>query len=80
MKGENCMKTGNAIREVMKKNEIGVNQLADRMGKTPRLVSERLSQENISIKKLNEMLRVMGYKTLIVPRETRVPTNSFEIE
>ena len=74
------MKTGYAVREVMKLNKTGVNQLADKMGKSPRLVSERLSQENISVKKLNEMLRIMGYKTIIVPRGTRPPANSFEIE
>ena len=74
------MRTGNAVREVMKLKQIGVNQLADLMGKTPRLVSERLGQENISVKKLNEMLRVMGYKTIIVPRDTRIPSDSFEIE
>ena len=74
------MRTGNAVREVMKLKQIGVNQLADLMGKTHRLVSERLGQENISVKKLNEMLRVMGYKTIIVPRDTRIPSDSFEIE
>ena len=74
------MRTGNAVREVMKLKQIGVNQLADLMGKTPRLVSERLGQENISVKKLNEMLRVMGYKTIIVPRDTRIPSDIFEIE
>lgn len=74
------MRTGNAVREVMKLKRIGVNQLADLMGKTPRLVSERLGQENISVKKLNEMLRVMGYKTIIVPRDTRILSDSFEIE
>ena len=74
------MRTGNAVRELMKLKRIGVNQLADLMGKTPRLVSERLGQENISVKKLNEMLRVMGYKTIIVPRDTRILSDSFEIE
>lgn len=74
------MRTGEAVREVMKIKQTGVNQLADQMGKTPRLVSERLGQENISVKKLNEMLRVMGYKTIIVPRDTRTPADSFEIE
>lgn len=74
------MKTGEAVREVMKIKQTGVNQLADQMGKTPRLVCERLGQENISIKKLNEMLRVMQYKIIIVPRDIRVPTDSFEIE
>ena len=79
-KGDDFVKAGDAVREVMKLNEIGVNQLADKMGKSPRLVSERLAQENISVKKLNEMLRIMGYKTVIVPRGTRPPADSFEIE
>lgn len=74
------MKTGDAVREVMKIKEIGVNQMADRLGKSPRLVSERLSQQNISITKLNEMLKVMDYKILIVPRSTRVPSDGFEVE
>ena len=74
------MKTGDAVREVMKIKEVGVNQMADRLGKSPRLVSERLSQQNISITKLNEVLKVMDYKILIVPRDTRIPSDGFEIE
>lgn len=74
------MKTGEAIREVMKKQEVGVNQMAHRLEKTPRLVSERLSQENISISKLREMLRVLDYKVVIVPRESRLPEGGIEIE
>lgn len=74
------MKTGDAVREVMKIKEVGVNQMADRLGKSPRLVSERLSQQNISITKLNEMLKVMDYKILIVSRSTRVPSDGFEVE
>lgn len=74
------MKTGDAVREVMKIKEVGVNQMADRLGKSPRLVSERLSQQNISITKLNEMLKVMDYKIIIVPRSTRVPSDGFEVE
>lgn len=74
------MQTGEAVREVMGIKEIGVNQMADRLGKSPRLVSERLGQQNISVKKLNEMLKVMDYKIVILPRETRIPSNGFEIE
>lgn len=78
--GGEIMKTGNAVREIMKVQEIGVNQMAARLGKTPRLVSERLNQENISIAKLQEMLRVLDYKVVIVPREVRVPEGGFEVE
>jgi len=73
------MKTSEAIREVMKAKEIGVNQMADRLGKSPRLVSERLSQENISIAKLQEMLRVLDYKIAIIPRDARLPKDGYVI-
>jgi signal recognition particle subunit SEC65 len=74
------MKTSEAVREVMKDKGIGVNQMADRLDKSPRLVSERLSQENISISKLREMLRVLDYKIVIVPRDCKVPDDGYEIE
>lgn len=64
----------------MKAKGIGVNKMADRLNKSSRLVSERLSQDNISIAKLQELLRVLDYKVIIVPRETRLPANSFEVE
>lgn len=79
LRGDN-MKTGEAVREVMKEKEIGVNQLAARLEKTPRLISERLGQENISISKLRELLRVLDYKVVIVPRDSRVPEGGFEVE
>lgn len=74
------MKTGNAVREIMKNKEVSVSQMAYTLGKSPRLISERLSQENISITKLTEMLRVLDYKIIIVPRTTKLPADSFEIE
>lgn len=74
------MKTGNAVREVMKLKEVGVNKMADRLGKSPRLISERLSQDNISITKLNEMLRVLDYKIVIAPRDAKTPENGYEVE
>lgn len=74
------MKTGEAVRKVMTNKNIGVNQMAGRIDKTPRLVSERLSQENISVAKLREMLCVLDYKVVILPRESRIPDGGIEIE
>lgn len=74
------MKTGEAVREIMKNKEVGVNALAARIDKTPRLVSERLNQENISIAKLREMLIALDYKVVIVPRGAKLPENGFEVE
>ncbi len=74
------MKTSEAVRIIMKESGIGVNALAGRIDKSPRLVSERLSQENISIAKLREMLIALDYKIVIVPRNAKVPENGFEVE
>ena len=46
------MKTVDAVREIMKAQDVGVNKMANRLNKSSRLISERLSQENISINKL----------------------------
>ena len=81
------IKATTAVREIMKSKAIGVNALASSMGKDPngkdvpsRRISERLSQENISIKILDEMLRVLGYKITIVPRESRTPEGGYDVE
>lgn len=74
------MKTSEAVRSIMKESGIGVSALAGRLDKTPRLVSERISQENISIAKLREMLIALDYKIVIVPRNAKIPENGFEVE
>lgn len=74
------MKTTDAVRKVMEEQGIGVNQMAYSMNKSPRLVSERLSQENISISKLMEMLRVLDYKVAILPRKATLPEGGYDIE
>ena len=74
------MKAVEAVRAIMKEQDIGTNKMADRMGKPPRLVSDRLSQDNISITKLNEMLRLLDYKVMFVPRDTRIPDGGYEVD
>lgn len=74
------MKTNEAVREIMKQQSVGVSALASRIDKTPRLVSDRLSQSNISIDKLNELLRVLDYKVVVVPRSRMTKTGEYEVE
>ena len=74
------MKTSDAVRAVMEEQGIGTNKMAARLGKSARCVSERLGQDNISIGKLMEMLRVLDYKIVIVPRGTAMPKGGYEIE
>lgn len=74
------MKATEALKEVMTIREIKPSILCDRLSIKSNVLSERFKQKNISVEKLNDMLKVMDYKILIVPRDTRVPENGFEIE
>ena len=81
------IKATEAVREIMKNQGKTMSGLAQAMpadsdGKEVpvRRISERLSQENISVKVLDEMLRVLGYKIVLMPTDESVPTNSYTVK
>lgn len=74
------MKVHEAIRKAMEATNTKVSDIAFVTNKKSNVISERLSQENISIKLLDEMLRAMKYKIVIMPREARIPEGGYEIE
>lgn len=69
-----------AVKAIMKIKEVRPSMLCDRLGIKSNVLSERFKQKNVSVEKLNEMLRAMDYKIVIVPRETRTPSGGFDIE
>ena len=69
-----------ALREVMKLKEVTTSVLADRLNIKQNVLSERYKQKNVSVSKLNEMLRMMDYKVVVVPKDARVPSGGFEVE
>ena len=74
------MKAALALKEVMKLREVKPAVLCDRLNIKSNVLSERFKQENISVAKLNEMLKVMDYKIVVVPRDARVSDGGIEIE
>jgi len=72
------MKANEAVRTIMEKQGVGLSQLAKRTEKSPRLVSDRLRMENISLDKLNELLRVLDYKIVIVPHNKPISEDKGE--
>ena len=64
----------------MDKNGVGLMELAGKTGKSKQATWERLSQENISVAKLNELLSVMGYKVMIVPEDVQASDGWYEAE
>lgn len=81
-KGVIQLKASEAIREVIKRKDVSQSVLRDRLGipkEKSSTLSQRLRQDNMSVDKLNEMLHVLDYKIVIVPREARVSEGGFEI-
>lgn len=74
------MTTREALKTIMEKKGVGTNKLADRMNKPPRFVSDRLRSTNIGIQGLNELLRMLDYKIVLVPRETTEKEDWMRIE
>lgn len=56
------------LKSIMKHRGVGNSVLAKRLGVADaRIIYERINQKNISIAKLNEILRVMDYEIVIQP-------------
>ena len=69
-----------AIKEIMKLKDVRPAVLCDRLDIKSNVLSERFKQKNVSVEKLNDMLRAMDYKVVVVPRDTRLPEGGYEIE
>ena len=77
------MKAMEAVRTVMERTNFTTSTLWEGMGmdkKKASVLSQRFTQENVSVKKLNEMLCVMGYKIVIMPTNMKTPTDAIKIE
>lgn len=71
------------IRDIMEKKGITVTWLKETLGyKRLALITDRLSaakSANMSTDTLDEMLRVMGYKMMIVPENVKVHDGWYEV-
>lgn len=73
------MTASEAIKEILKLKELNQAKLSDMLDIPLKTLNERLRHKNISVNKLDETLRVMGYKIMVVPRETKIE-NGFDIK
>ncbi len=62
------MNAGKAVKKVMASKEISNARLASRIGCSNAVIYERLTQKNISIKNLDQMLAAMDYEIVIQPK------------
>lgn len=69
-----------AVKLIMKIKDVRPAVLCDRLKIKSNVLSERFKQKNVSVEKLNDMLRAMDYKVVVVPRDARIPEGGYEIE
>lgn len=74
------MKANLLIREAMNARGIRPTRLGERLGKTCRFVTDRMRKSNIGVENLLELLRVMDYKIVVVPSDTKMQDDWFEID
>lgn len=74
------MKATKIVRAIMSAQGVKVAALADKLKIKSNVLSERLGQENISIAKLDEMLRLMDYKIVVMPRDSREQEGWYRVE
>ena len=77
------MKGREIIKAVMEKQGESNAALASKLNISSAALWDRLNSKkvkDIPVSLLQEMLRVMGYKVIIVPRSTRLPIDGYEVE
>lgn len=74
------MKATDIVRAIMKNKGVKIAALADKLKIRSNVISVRLTQDNISIAKLDEMLRLMDYKIVVVPRDTVEKEGWYRVE
>ena len=75
------MKSTEAIRSLMKENQVGPTKLAQMIDvKSPRIITDRLAQPNLSIKIFKQMHEVFHYRIVIIPSDAELPENGIEID
>ena len=74
------MKTNEIIRELMEKDGVRFNRFAETLGLKPNALASRMKRGNFSTDVLGGMLRVFGYKIVLVPENTKIKDGWYEVE
>lgn len=74
------MKASTAVREIMALNNETIPTLMDKLNIKYTTLSERLRQDNISVEKLDQMIRAMGYKIVLMPSSTKEEKGWYRVE
>lgn len=71
------------IKKIMQDINLGNAELAGRLGVSNATVWERINNKNVKdipVSLLSSMVRVMDYKVIVVPKNTRTPNGGYEVD
>ena len=77
------MKARELVKVVMEKKDVNNACMADHLNIKQSALWDRLNTKkakDIPVSLLSEMLRVLDYKVVLVPRSSRVPSDGYEVE
>ena len=74
------MITMEAVKEIMKRKEVRPSTISEALGIKSNVLSERFKQKNVSVSKLNEMVRLMDYRVVLVPSDKPLDDDCIEVE
>lgn len=69
-----------AVKEIMKRKEVRPSTISEALGIKSNVLSERFKQKNVSVSKLNEMVRLMDYRVVLVPSNKPLDDDCIEVE
>ena len=76
------MNAKKAVREIMDYKGISTSKLAEMLGSNMQKVCDRLGMgksKNLSTDKLDELIRVMGYKIVLMPSDVEIQDGWYEV-
>ena len=74
-----AMKTNEIIRGMMSKNGMRGIDLAEKLGVGTTALANRLNRGVLSTPVLAKMLEIFGYKIVLVPKDTKLKDNWYEV-
>ena len=74
------MKALEAVKAIMEKTGVKQVTLRKRLGLESNTMTMRLNMKNIGVDKLNDMLRALDYKMVIMPNTVQNKQDWYEVE
>ena len=69
-----------AVREILRIKDVRPAELYNKLGIASNAFCNRMQRKNVSTAVLNEMVKPLGYKLVLVTDWTTVPEDSFTID